>query len=65
MATMETKLASSKRGVGEDTSQRPVAAEMECGASARRRSDARQHMPLVCTIGRRIHPGPLLWLVER
>ena len=33
--TMETKLAASTIGVGEDTSQRPVAAEMECGASAR------------------------------
>ena len=34
-------------------------------ARARGLSDAPgQHMPLVCTIGRRIHPGPLLWLVE-
>ena len=32
--TMETKLAASTIGVGEDTSQRPVAAEMECGARA-------------------------------
>ena len=34
-ATMETKLAASTIGVGEDTSQRPVAAEVEFGASAR------------------------------
>jgi hypothetical protein len=40
-ATMEIKIAASTIDVGEDTSQRPAAAEMEFGASARRgRPDA-------------------------